>query len=184
MVTSSVRSSSASQVSCSSPALSVVATPLRPGRWSAYALKMPASRRATPPRDPPGRRPRGVARRTRTRTGTTTTAWEYHPEAAHPVAQLGKGEDGTKHLGAERRTDVGIDRGAAPENPAEVEHLDGVAHGQVRRHHARVASERAARADSELFRLQSEIDELCFDLYGIAEEDRRAIRAGVHKSLA
>ena len=38
--------------------------------------------------------------------------------------------------------------------------------------------ERVAEAEAELARVQSEIDELCFELYGISEEDRRAIIDG------
>ena len=32
--------------------------------------------------------------------------------------------------------------------------------------------------EAELARVQAEIDELCFELYGISEEDRRAITEG------
>jgi hypothetical protein len=38
--------------------------------------------------------------------------------------------------------------------------------------------ERVAAVESELGRVQSEIDELCFELYGISDEDRRAITEG------
>ena len=37
---------------------------------------------------------------------------------------------------------------------------------------------RVSNAESELARVQSEIDELCFELYGISEVDRRAITEG------
>ena len=39
-------------------------------------------------------------------------------------------------------------------------------------------AERVAVVCAELERVQSEIDELCFDLYGISDEDRRAIKEG------
>lgn len=38
--------------------------------------------------------------------------------------------------------------------------------------------ERVAEVGSELARVQAEIDELCFELYGISDEDRRAITEG------
>ena len=38
--------------------------------------------------------------------------------------------------------------------------------------------ERVAETEAELVRVQSEIDEMCFELYGISEEDRRAITDG------
>jgi hypothetical protein len=38
--------------------------------------------------------------------------------------------------------------------------------------------ERVAAVEAELVRVQLEIDELCFELYGISEEDRRAITEG------
>ena len=38
--------------------------------------------------------------------------------------------------------------------------------------------ERVRRAEAELAAIQAEIDTHCFDLYGIAEADRRAITKG------
>jgi hypothetical protein len=38
--------------------------------------------------------------------------------------------------------------------------------------------ERVAGVEAELARVQGEIDELCFELYGISDEDRRAITEG------
>ncbi len=66
---------------------------------------------------------------------------------ADPVAQLGEGEHGAEHLGPERRADVGIGRGAAAEDSAEVEHLDRVAHRDPCRHLAGVAAERPPGAE-------------------------------------
>lgn len=45
-------------------------------------------------------------------------------------------------------------------------------------HRVSAWAERVAGVEAELVRVQSEIDELCFELYGISEEDRRAITEG------
>jgi hypothetical protein len=63
-----------------------------------------------------------------------------------PVAQLREGENRPEHFGLERRADVRIHRRAAAENPAEIEHLDRIPHGDVARHHAGVAAEGATGA--------------------------------------
>ena len=39
-------------------------------------------------------------------------------------------------------------------------------------------ADQVAEVEAELGRVQVEIDELCFELYGISEEDRRAITEG------
>ena len=64
-----------------------------------------------------------------------------------PVAQVGEAQHGTQHLGAERRTNIGISRSAAAQDSAEVEHLDGVAHGDPFRHLSRVTAERPPCAE-------------------------------------
>ena len=66
--------------------------------------------------------------------------------AADAVAQRREGEHRAKHLGRERRADVGIGGGAAAEHPAEVEDVDGVADGDMRRYLAGVTAKRAAAA--------------------------------------
>ncbi|MGD9693910.1 MAG: hypothetical protein AB7V20_13855, partial [Phycisphaerales bacterium] len=45
-----------------------------------------------------------------------------------------------------------------------------------------VWGDRVAEVEAELGRVQLEIDELCFELYGISEEDRRAITQGTEAS--
>ena len=67
--------------------------------------------------------------------------------AADPVTQVGKREDGAEHFRLERRADVGVHRGALSQDPAQVEHLDGVAHADVAGHHAGIAAERAPGAE-------------------------------------
>ena len=66
---------------------------------------------------------------------------------ADPVPQLREGEDGAQHLRAERRTDLGIDRSAAAEDPAEIEHLEGITDCEMRGHHACVPAQRAPGAE-------------------------------------
>jgi hypothetical protein len=64
-----------------------------------------------------------------------------------PVAEVGKGQHRAEHLGAKGRTDVGVGRGAAAQDAAEVEHVDHVAHGDALGHFPGVAPQRAARAE-------------------------------------
>ena len=59
----------------------------------------------------------------------------------------GKARIGAQHLGLERRADVGIGRGAAAQDAAQVEHVDRVADRDVLGDLAGVAAERAAGAE-------------------------------------
>ena len=66
---------------------------------------------------------------------------------ADPVAGSREGQNRSEDLGGERRAEIGVAGGAAAEDAAEVEHLDGVAGGEGFRDLALVAAKRPACAE-------------------------------------
>ncbi len=108
-----------------------------PARWRRRSCRRSCRCRRHRRRAPgsPARRPGGTAR-SRMCAGRPTRS-----------PSSGKARMAPEHLRPEGRADVGIDRGAATQDPAQVEHLDRVADGQVRGHHAGVAPQRPAGAE-------------------------------------